>query len=88
MDIFEHLDYMFVSPCSKISAQEIKELINLCSGKLTDNRRLAKYFINEKCKTNPNAISVNHLWILDSITNNKLKKVNKYLIKENDENFA
>lgn len=77
-----------MSPHTKIPSHELKELILLCSGKLTENRRRAKYFVGERYTANPNSICVNQLWILDSITDNKLKKVNKYLLKDNDENVA
>lgn len=74
---------IYVSPDSKVPKKELKELIKLCSGKLTEDIQRAKYCITENYNEclEKSIIQVKPDWILDCITETKIKKINKYLLK-------
>uniref|UniRef100_A0A1A9V2H1 BRCT domain-containing protein n=1 Tax=Glossina austeni TaxID=7395 RepID=A0A1A9V2H1_GLOAU len=95
-ELFRNVGSIYVSSrCSPVSKENIKELITLCGGKVTGSRSKARYIIGgpagnfgeippkeflqqqqngEKCYVSP-------FWILDSITEMQVLKLQKYAFK-------
>ncbi|XP_055859405.1 microcephalin [Episyrphus balteatus] len=86
MDIFSALGPMFISSKSTIPKNNLSELITLCAGRVVDNRKRAKYIIGDS-SPNPVAdkIYVQPQWILDSISNNSIQKITKYIVNASTE---
>lgn len=81
MDIFSSLGPIFISSKCNIPKNDLKELITLCAGRVVDNRKKAKYIIADP-STNliMDKIYVQPQWILDSISNNSIQKLTKYIV--------
>lgn len=79
IDIFRDVSPIYVSADCKCS--DIKELILLCGGRLTDSKRRARYIIGKYYDKHFNGICLDMAWILDSISISKIKKIDKYLLK-------
>lgn len=79
MDIFAELEPFYVS--SKCKCKALPELITLCGGKLTNNRRRAGYIIGECGKNSFEGKCVLPNWILDSISEARLRNYQQYIIK-------
>uniref|UniRef100_A0A905AUP6 BRCT domain-containing protein n=1 Tax=Glossina morsitans morsitans TaxID=37546 RepID=A0A905AUP6_GLOMM len=95
-ELFRNVGSIYVSSrCSPVSKENIKELITICGGKVTGSRSKARYIIGspasnfgeippkellqqqqngEKCYVSP-------FWILDSITEMQVLKLQKYAFK-------
>lgn len=81
IDIFRDIGPIYVSPQCKCA--DIKELILLCGGKVTERKSRARYIIGKFYKNDSvtKRICLDFTWILDSITISKLKKTDGYLTK-------
>ncbi|KAI9577834.1 uncharacterized protein LOC119641320 [Glossina fuscipes] len=95
-ELFRNVGSIYVSSrCSPVSKENIKELITICGGKVSGSRSKARYIIGspacnfgeippkellqqqqngEKCYVSP-------FWILDSITEMQVLKLQKYAFK-------
>lgn len=58
------------------------ELITLCSGKVTNSRTRAAYILGEYVKDNFDGKCVMPNWILDSISEARMKDIRQYIIKK------
>lgn len=84
MDIFRNFDAFYVSPTCM--CKQLKELIILCHGKITQTERQARYIICEYYRMHIDTQKIVQLhpnWILDSITAGKVEKHTKYILKPN-----
>uniref|UniRef100_A0A1A9W6X8 BRCT domain-containing protein n=1 Tax=Glossina brevipalpis TaxID=37001 RepID=A0A1A9W6X8_9MUSC len=95
-ELFHNVGPIYVSSrCSPVSKENVKELITICGGKITGSRSKARYIVGspignfgelppkellqqqqngEKCYVSP-------FWILDSITEMQILKLQKYAFK-------
>ncbi|XP_050091169.1 mediator of DNA damage checkpoint protein 1 [Anopheles aquasalis] len=86
-DLFADYGPIWISPRCNVPPGQLRELLVLCHAKVTGNRGEARYLIVEKdsakdYRVNGQQICVDALWILDSITINKVKKLSlKYRIE-------
>ncbi|XP_058178773.1 mediator of DNA damage checkpoint protein 1 [Anopheles ziemanni] len=84
-ELFTDYGPFWVSPGCAVPARQLRELLLLCRGKVTGNKLKAKYLVveNDDEGRQPHSeqasadgqIFVTPLWILDSITVNKVKKL-------------
>lgn len=79
IDIFRDVGPIYVS--SECKCSNVKELILLCGGRLTDSKRRARFIIGKFYDNNFNGLCLDMTWVLDSISISKIKKTNKYLLK-------
>ncbi|ETN61253.1 hypothetical protein AND_007075 [Anopheles darlingi] len=86
-DLFADYGPFWISARCTVPPGQLRELLVLCHAKVTGNRGEARYLIVEKDGTqdyrvNGQQVCVDALWILDSITINKVKKLSlKYRIE-------
>ncbi|XP_055917218.1 uncharacterized protein LOC129949657 isoform X2 [Eupeodes corollae] len=82
MDIFSALGPIFISSKSNIPKNNLAELVTLCAGRVVETRKRAKYIIGDS-SPNPTLTDKIYLqpqWILDSISNNSIQRINKYIV--------
>lgn len=81
MGLFNDCGHIFVARASNPRRSDLQELIVLCKGKVANNCRNASVVVGEfvRCE---NAVCVKELWVLDSISCNKLKSFEEYLLIE------
>lgn len=65
--------------CGPLQREDLTELIELCGGKITDQRRRAKYILGDANRILEDKSYITPFWILDSITHMQLQKLNKYI---------
>ncbi|XP_058464127.1 uncharacterized protein LOC131438265 [Malaya genurostris] len=86
MELFADCGPFYVSPNCEVPQDQLRELIITCKGKITGNAQKAKYLIVQSRQDVHNipsgASCLSPLWLLDSISINKLKKINKYVVKQ------
>ncbi|XP_049291293.1 mucin-17 [Anopheles funestus] len=85
-ELFADYAPFWISPRCAIPVQQLRELIVLCRGKVTGNASRAKFLVVEPNDSDAapieGQIAVAALWILDSITLNKVKKLSsKYRVE-------
>lgn len=83
MDIFRNRDLFYLS--SNCACKNLKELIELCYGNITENLDNATYVIDEQYRwkgKRRNVLQVHQNWILDSICNGKIEKIDKYILND------
>lgn len=81
MDIFQDCGPIYVYRFTKPDHLDLKELISICKGTVTEVTRNAEIVVgcNHRDK---DGVSVTPQWILDSITINRKMPFKKYLMKE------
>lgn len=77
MDIFRDCGYIYIAASSVPRCSDLRELVVLCKGKVTKTKNRCKISVGEKVE---GVISVKELWILDSITQYKLKPFTSYIL--------
>lgn len=86
MDIFRNFDAFYVSP--KCMCKQLKELITLCHGKITQYEQQARYIICECYQMHIDSqikfIQLHSNWILDCISTGTILKFTKYILKPNE----
>ncbi|XP_053683051.1 mediator of DNA damage checkpoint protein 1 [Sabethes cyaneus] len=86
MELFADCGPFYVSEHCQVPQGQLRELIVLCKGKLAANALNAKYLIVQSRQdvqhVPSGAYCLSPMWILDSISINKLKKTYKYLVKK------
>ncbi|KAH8275121.1 hypothetical protein KR026_000131 [Drosophila bipectinata] len=81
-ELFRFMEPFYVSSlCQPIQFNNMKELLLLGGGKLTENRFKAKYIIGDKRRAEDERIYLSPYWVLDSITNMQIQRFGKYLMK-------
>lgn len=82
MDIFRNFEKFFLA--LDCTCKNLKELVILCHGKVTQNITEARYFITEKHRTDlglsKTSLQLHPNWILDSISAGKVEKFTKYIV--------
>lgn len=82
MDIFRNFDKFYLA--SNCTCKNLRELIILCHGKVTQNVQQARYFITETYRFNNDlsktSLQLHPNWILDSISAGKVEKFTKYIL--------
>uniref|UniRef100_A0A182WJB6 BRCT domain-containing protein n=1 Tax=Anopheles minimus TaxID=112268 RepID=A0A182WJB6_9DIPT len=81
-ELFADYAPFWISPRCAIPVQQLRELILLCRGKVTGNAARAKFLVVEPNDSDAapiegQQIAVAPVWVLDSITINKVKKLSK-----------
>uniref|UniRef100_A0A182LTF1 BRCT domain-containing protein n=1 Tax=Anopheles culicifacies TaxID=139723 RepID=A0A182LTF1_9DIPT len=80
-ELFADFAPFWISPRCAIPVQQLRELILLCRGKVTGNAARAKFLVVEPDDSDAapieGQVAVAPVWILDSITLNKVKKLSK-----------
>lgn len=82
MDLFSDIGAFFIQP--NCAAMNLKELILLCYGTVTDSIGKAKFFISDTISADVAAHDLFQLspeWIFDSIYSTRLKKKSRYLLR-------
>uniref|UniRef100_A0A0K8W2B9 Microcephalin n=2 Tax=Bactrocera latifrons TaxID=174628 RepID=A0A0K8W2B9_BACLA len=78
-ELFADLGTFYISSrCGPISKENLKELIELCGGKVVDHRKRAKYILGDPHKTLEDKVYVTPFWVLDSITHMQVMRQQKY----------
>ncbi|XP_057672670.1 uncharacterized protein LOC130904119 [Diorhabda carinulata] len=80
MDIFRDYGPMYVAKGSIPRCSDLRELIQLCKGRITAVPRCARIIIGEYVEYDA-VICVKETWVLDCISQNKKFPFKKYLIK-------
>lgn len=57
----------------------MRELITLCGGRVVNTRQKARYIIGDSNRTLEDKFYLTPFWVLDSITQMQIMKVNKYM---------
>lgn len=84
MSIFADVAAMCIVEAS-CACPNLRELVTLCGGRVTDDRNAAKYVISDEAVPvrlaghRTDAVGVRSVWILDSISIGKVKKCHAYL---------
>ncbi|KAM7342186.1 microcephalin isoform 2-T2 [Cochliomyia hominivorax] len=79
-DLFHKFGAFYVSSqCSPINKESMRELIVLCGGRVVNTRQKARYIIGDSNRTLEDKFYLTPFWILDSITQMQIQKVNKYM---------
>lgn len=81
MDIFRDIGSIYISSNCKIPFRDLYELIKACSGNIIENQEEAKYILSSSIKNNTNGICIDPIWIWDCISENKILKIKKYILK-------
>lgn len=82
LDLFRNLEDFYLS--SNCSCKNLKELVTLCYGKVTQNVLQARYIITECYRTDIDSngpMQLHPNFILDSISAGKIEKLRKYVLK-------
>ncbi|XP_065086287.1 mediator of DNA damage checkpoint protein 1 [Ochlerotatus camptorhynchus] len=87
MELFADCGAFYVSEKCEVPYDQLRELIITCRGKISGDAQKAKYVIissREDLPTVPagGSFCVSPLWVLDSISNNRVKKVYRYLVRK------
>ncbi|XP_012154800.1 uncharacterized protein LOC101449922 isoform X2 [Ceratitis capitata] len=78
-ELFADLGTFYISSrCGPISRENLKELIELCGGKVVDHRKRAKYILGDPHRTLEEKVYVTPFWVLDSITHMQVMRHQKY----------
>uniref|UniRef100_A0A182ISB6 Microcephalin n=1 Tax=Anopheles atroparvus TaxID=41427 RepID=A0A182ISB6_ANOAO len=93
-ELFADYGPFWISPLCTVPVRQLRELVLLCRGKVTGNKLKAKYLVLEDDDDDDNErqrhsvvegqMCVTALWILDSITANKVKKLSLSLVRAQD----
>lgn len=84
MTIFADMAAMCIVEAN-CACPNLRELVQLCGGRVTDDRSIAKYVISDVAVPvrlaghKADAVCVRSAWILDSISIAKVKKLHAYL---------
>ncbi|XP_075169855.1 microcephalin isoform X2 [Haematobia irritans] len=85
-ELFQDLGPFYISArCYPVTKNDMCELIKLCGGRLVHSRNNARYIIGDTTQTVPDKIYVTPYWILDSISQMQIMKIQKYLCQRSDE---
>ncbi|XP_052870700.1 uncharacterized protein LOC128276268 [Anopheles cruzii] len=86
--IFADYGPFWISRRCAIPAEQLREILLLCRANVAESRTKAKYLVvpqdpDRDYRTNEQQICIDALWILDSITVNKVKKLSaKYRVRQ------
>ncbi|XP_058058682.1 microcephalin [Anopheles bellator] len=86
--LFADYGPFWISRRCAVPAEQLREILLLCRAKVAESRTKAKYLIvpqapDRDYRTNEQQICIDPLWILDSITVNKVKKLStKYRVHQ------
>ncbi|XP_061396759.1 uncharacterized protein LOC133332375 [Musca vetustissima] len=79
-ELFRDLGAFYISlRCYPVTKNDLCELITLCGGRLALSRNKAKYIIGDTNQSLEDKIYVTPYWILDSISQMQIMKIQKYL---------
>ncbi|XP_065368282.1 microcephalin isoform X2 [Calliphora vicina] len=79
-DLFHKFGAFYISSqCCPISKENMRELITLCGGRIVNARQKARYIIGDANRNLEDKFYLTPYWVLDSITQMQLMKVNKYM---------
>lgn len=87
IDLFADCGPFYVAQQCEVPHDQLRELIVTCKGKVIGDAAKARYVIVSSRKDvmagncSIESFCVSPLWVLDSISSNKLKKVYKYLVR-------
>uniref|UniRef100_A0A0A1WJW7 Microcephalin n=1 Tax=Zeugodacus cucurbitae TaxID=28588 RepID=A0A0A1WJW7_ZEUCU len=84
-ELFADLGTFYISSrCGPISKENLKELIELCGGKVVEHRKRARYILGDPHKTLEDKVYVTPFWVLDSITHMQVMRQQKYAYVTNN----
>ncbi|XP_037814580.1 microcephalin isoform X2 [Lucilia sericata] len=79
-DLFHKFGAFYISSqCCPISKENMCELIKLCGGRVVNARQKARYIIGDANRTLEDKFYLTPYWVLDSITQMQLMKIQKYM---------
>lgn len=86
MELFADCGAFYVSEKCEVPHDQLRELIITCRGKITGDAQKARYVVvsargDLKAVPAGGTFCVSPLWVLDSISINKVKKVYQYLVR-------
>ncbi|XP_043366290.1 microcephalin isoform X9 [Dermochelys coriacea] len=82
-DLFSSQPVMFISLASQPPCDKLRELVQLCGGKICKTLRQAKIYIGEYLgKKQPEIKYLSEKWILDSVTQHRICPLENYMFQQ------
>lgn len=81
MDVFKDCGPIYISRGSVPRCSDLEELVTLCNGTIVNTPRQAKIIVGQIFRYE-NIVCVTEKWVLECITQNKLKSFKTFILEK------